>query len=249
MDMQGIPQYAQSLLSMTESEEDIEEKPKCKKCGATEGLTFYYKEITGCNTCKINSRISQFAKDPEGVVKYLGVPTRYASCSFDSFKYTKETESVYNACKSIDHTFTSSLFIHSTRPGTGKTHLAVSILRELCKNGALKKPIFVSSPFLFLEIKSTFNSENEDSEQKVIEKYTNCEFLFVDDIGVEKCSDWANQIWYMIIDSRYSQMKPTVYTSNLSIGEIASKIDPRIASRLASGIVLNLDAPDYRLKR
>jgi DNA replication protein DnaC len=60
-------------------------------------------------------------------------------------------------------------------------------------------------------------------------------------------SDWAKQIWYIIIDRRYSDMKPTIYTSNLSLGEIAEFYGDRIASRLSAGIVLTIDAKDYRL--
>ena len=247
MDIQGIPQYAQSLLNMTESEE---EKEVCPKCGSVEGLVFMYGKLMSCEKCSLISRVEKFKKEPEVLLKSIGIPQRYLNCSFDNFKCsTEEMKKVYNVCKGIDCNFDSSLFIHSNRPGTGKTHLAVSIIRNICEQGVLNKPKFISSPFLFLEIKNTFNENNEESEKTVIDKYTSCKYLFVDDIGVEKCSDWANQIWYMIIDSRYSQMKPTVYTSNLSIGEIASKIDPRIASRLASGIVLNLDAPDHRLKK
>jgi DNA replication protein DnaC len=52
----------------------------------------------------------------------------------------------------------------------------------------------------------------------------------------------------MIIDERYSMMKPTLYTSNLSIGNIADTLGARIASRLSSGIVLTIEGDDYRLK-
>lgn len=249
MDVQAVPQYAQSLLNMTESD-DINESYLCPKCGSKENLIYDYGKIVSCKKCYLNSKTDEFKKNNESILQKIGVPKRYLNCSFENFKCTDEsTKSVLSECKKVDNNFNSSMFIHSTRPGTGKTHLAVSIIRSLCESGFINKPKFISSPFLFLEIKSSFNKENEEPENKIIEKYTKCEFLFVDDIGVEKCSDWANQIWYMIIDSRYSQMKPTVYTSNLSIGDIASKIDPRIASRLASGIVCNLDTTDYRLKK
>jgi DNA replication protein DnaC len=249
MDMQGIPPFAQSLLNMTESDDN--EIPMCPKCKGTEKLEYSgLRTVTGCHNCTLKNNSEVFKRNPEKHLKDIGVPLRYTTCSFDNFQYVDDSvKNVLDKCKKIDRDFNSSLFLHSTRPGTGKTHIAVSIIRKLCENGLDYKPKFISSPFLFLEIKSSFNSENEEKENKIIEKYTHCDFLFVDDIGVEKCSDWANQIWYMIIDSRYSQMKPTFYTSNLSIGEIASKIDPRIASRLASGLVCNLDVADYRLKK
>lgn len=180
----------------------------------------------------------------------IGVPKRYLECSFDNFNTKNDPglNRIVSVARSINRNSTESLFFSSTRSGTGKTHLSVAIARELLLND-LEGVRFISSPFLFLEIKATFGSNDpKNTEKIIIEKYSSIPFLIVDDIGVEKISEWANQIWYMIVDSRHVKMLPTVYTSNLNIGEIAVKIDTRVASRLSSGLVFDINTSDYRIK-
>jgi DNA replication protein DnaC len=235
--MEKINRTMESLLNMQTSE---------NRCACGSDIENFKDKK--CKDCLEKDRIEHLRKTVQSVLSSSGVPKRHLGCSFDNFS-TYSDQNLTNAleqCRSIDSKFTDSLFLSSPRPGTGKTHLSVAIMRSLVLNG-LSDVLFISSPFLFLEIKNSFNSQDEhNTEKKIIEKYSSHPFLVVDDIGVEKVSEWANQIWYMIIDSRYSKMLPTVYTSNLTVGQIAEKIDPRIASRLSSGIVINLDCKDYR---
>lgn len=243
--MENLTELTQSQMSTL-----IFKTPPKTLCGCGfDDIHGYRKGVPKCIQCILKDNIDDYKKNRYGFMAQFGIPKRYFDCSFDNFKTDiDDVKKFIEKSKTIDYKFDSSIFIHSTRPGTGKTHLAVSIIRNLCEKGLPYKPKFVSSPFLFLEIKNSFGNTDEN-ENDIIKKYSECGILIVDDIGVEKYSDWANQVWYMIIDSRYSQMRPTIYTSNLSIGDIASKIDPRIASRLASGTVLNIDSQDYRLKK
>lgn len=151
----------------------------------------------------------------------------------------------------------SILFIGKT--GCGKTHLAVAILRELVKRGALYDFKFITAPELLLEIRATFRPAarkyddggrcEADTEQDVLDKYSKCEFLILDDLGAEKVSDFTIQSLYLVIDRRNRNLKPTIVTTNLSLEEIETLIDARMASRLADMKVVKLTMPDYRKKR
>jgi len=57
--------------------------------------------------------------------------------------------------------------------------------------------------------------------------------LFIDDLGVEKGTEWVNEITYRIINSRYENLLPTFFASNLSLFSLAEKIGDRMASRIA----------------
>lgn len=200
-----------------------------------------------CNDCHTKAGFKEVQKDINMLLKEKGIGKRYISSSFNSFFVQNDSQNkAVNILKGINYQFSDFVFITSQSPGTGKTHLAVSVFRELIING-IQNIFFISSPFIFLEIKNSFNSET-DNEKSIINKFCNYDFLVIDDIGIEKVSDWAIQIWYMIIDRRYSELKPTIFTSNLTIGDIAENLDMRIASRLSSGIVLTIDGDDYRLK-
>ena len=73
-------------------------------------------------------------------------------------------------------------------------------------------------------------------------------YLVLDDIGVEKMTDWARQTLDVIFYERDGHNLATIITSNLSPDEIEKKIDARISSRIAGmGKILPLIGPDYRI--
>jgi len=151
----------------------------------------------------------------------------------------------------------SILFIGKT--GSGKTHLAVSILRELMKRNFHINYLFVTAPELLLEIRATFRPSikkyddygkcEADTESDVLDKYSQCELLILDDLGAEKVSDFTIQSLYLIIDRRNRELRPTIVTTNLSLEEIETQIDARMASRLADMKIVKINMPDYRKKR
>jgi len=94
-----------------------------------------------------------------------------------------------------------------------------------------KMPLFISVPELLLEIRDSYRG-NEISEKAIIDKYSWGDVLVLDNLGVEKTSDWVLQTLYTIIDRRYREELRTIITSNLSIEEIREKLDDKIASRI-----------------
>ena len=72
----------------------------------------------------------------------------------------------------------------------------------------------------------------------------------MDDMGAEKTTDWSMSTLYVLIDKRYSEMMPTIITSNLTVAEVADKVGDRIASRIAGMCkVIELKGKDRRLGR
>lgn len=189
-------------------------------------------------------------------------PKRFELKSIDDFDREGNTDSIDEAIRAINSK--QSVFI-SGECGRGKTHLAVALARiwwlgnmplidsqsssgrpEIDKYGL---PLFLPSVELFLELKASFDSKH-DSEEAVIRKYADHLFLVIDDVGSEKVSDWSRQMFYTLIDRRYRDMKQTIITSNLSLGELAKQIDARISSRiLEMGIAIELKGKDKRIER
>jgi DNA replication protein DnaC len=157
------------------------------------------------------------------------------------------------------------LFLSGPR-GTGKTHLAVAILKERFAVATRREleeseapwdiqtsqisAQFVTVPFLLMEIRATFGRTGVDTEKDLIDKYSNARILILDDLGAEKTTDWSISTLYIIIDRRYSNMRPTIITSNLSIEEIAEEIEDRIASRIAEMCkIIRMEGKDRRVLR
>jgi DNA replication protein DnaC len=118
-----------------------------------------------------------------------------------------------------------SLFIYG-KVGTGKTHM-------LC--AAAKQAFCVQTSFPHLH-------------ERGYVKYVNyARYLFIDDLGAEKITEWTGQTIYYLISERYNQEKHISVSSNLTLQEVADKIDNRIASRLTEMcVVVELEGKDRR---
>jgi DNA replication protein DnaC len=149
----------------------------------------------------------------------------------------------------------SSLFVYGPR-GTGKTHYACACIWEIAKtkdpNDIFTKPpaIFLPVPELMLQFKQSYNQGASETESDVLERYSRIETLVLDDLGAERVSEWSIQMLYLLIDRRYRGVKRTIVTTNLALGEIATKLDDRISSRLAEMCVqVKFEGQDLRLRR
>jgi DNA replication protein DnaC len=126
--------------------------------------------------------------------------------------------------------------------GTGKTYSIWAMYKRLRVNDV---PIYVVSSIDFLsQLRSDFNSGT-----KYYEAYQDYGgILVIDDIGTEKYSEWAGEMFYAIINKRYEQKLPTIFTSNYSIAEISDKFGDRIASRIVGMCdIIKLVGTDKRL--
>lgn len=132
------------------------------------------------------------------------------------------------------------LYIHSGTKGSGKTMLACCVLNEISSRyyGSVK---FVNA-LDFLEMtKKGFNYNNPEVEALYI-----CKTLVIDDIGAQLDKDWINTVFYRLVNDRYTNHKPTIYTSNLSIDQL--KMDDRIIDRIDS-TSFEIHLPEKSIRR
>lgn len=116
------------------------------------------------------------------------------------------------------------LYIFSTINGSGKTMLSSCVLNEIVKryHGSVK---FINV-LDFLELtKKGFDGQDED-----VNAIYQAGLLVIDDLGVQASKEWTDTVLYRLINERYIDRLPTIYTSNVPIDYL--KVNERIRRRI-----------------
>lgn len=254
-----------TLTKTTTNPETQAESPSiiCEGCGKDLGSAEVWAGVwlraTVCPECEEKERAvqeeeakavcrAQVVERIEVLLERSGVPPVFLGAKLEDFPTHLRT-------------LKGSLFLTGI-PGTGKSHLAVGLMREAILAAEPVKdypyerwthaplPAFVEVPELLMEIRATYDKDNSVTEEEVIGRYSRCSFLVLDDLGVEKTTEWSLQTLYVLVNRRWREQKRTIFTSNLSLADLGAKLSDRISSRIGGMCrVIELTGKDRRLKR
>lgn len=153
-------------------------------------------------------------------------------------------------------------------PGIGKTHIAVAVLRQVVsEKGA--RGLYYDTRSLLSAIRSTYDPVTRTSEVDVVRPVVEAELLVLDDLGAERLTDWVDETMNYIVNTRYNDRRPTIFTSNyetlpdsegvnfasnyesLPASKDINLLPFRVGFRLYSRLYemcdfLEYDGPDYR---
>ena len=181
------------------------------------------------------------------------LPERYKNKTFDNFNDSNEEYKYVDFLKQCitDYPEKPIEIILFGCTGAGKTHLAIASYLELTKQGKLSANNFqfITAPEFLFKIRESYNPNPKEYESQIMDRYSECDFLILDDLGSEKTSEFAVQALYLLIDRRIRNIKPMIITTNLTLERIEEKLDARIASRLSGMKVVKINLPDYRKRR
>lgn len=90
---------------------------------------------------------------------------------------------------------------------------------------------FVSFPELCIQLQESWNGPG-GGPLELINQLASEPLLIIDDVGVEKTTDFVLQSAYLLFNKREQNEFPTYGTSNMTVSEIGEKLDDRIASRI-----------------
>lgn len=146
------------------------------------------------------------------------------------------------------------LFIYSQQTGNGKTALIHQIAKDIVSSKiAVRKMVYLTGVAMFFELKKTFNPNGGMNESDILDSILACDVFFLDDF--DKLIRWSNyekERATLIIDTRYSHLRPIIITSNKSLDEMLSLnlIEKHLHSRLTEMCqeVQVSSKEDYRLK-
>lgn len=137
--------------------------------------------------------------------------------------------------------------------GTGKTHLTACMCNELVAQ--YRQCLFTNFFEISRLIRSTWNGDADSVN--VVKRICEVDFLFIDDLGTEALTKNGEDNWlqgqvFDIINKRYNNKKPTIFSSNYSMNELITdrgmmkKTVDRIGEM--STAMIRLSGESYRRK-
>ena len=137
--------------------------------------------------------------------------------------------------------------------GLGKTHLTACMCNELMSQ--MRQCLFTNFFEISKLIRSTWNG-NADAAN-VINRICDVDFLFLDDLGTEVLTKNGEDNWlqgqvFDIINKRYNNKKPTIFSSNYSMNELITErgMMKKTVDRIGemSTAMIKLTGESYRRK-
>lgn len=167
------------------------------------------------------------------------IPERYKNA-----EYSGVPKDIQAALKKISET-KRGLYIYGS-VGSGKTYIAYAVVNRAKERGK-DIPVWNMTELL-REMRQDFNrpyGEKREIEREIME-YDG--IIILDDVGAEKTSEWVEETFYLIVNYRYNNMLPTIFTSNLPLSQLSEKIGDRSTSRIAEMCdVFELTGEDKRI--
>lgn len=248
-EMRRLTQAYNALLAQQGSEADVLAPhftcAVCRDTGVDDG------SVCGC----VHALMREMRQ------KEMDKTSPLALCSFESFsldKYPDRVEpdlgisvrthmtQIFDYCRAYAAHFTEhseSLYLYGYA-GLGKTHLALSIAREVLAAGY--DVVYLSAQDAFDQVeKQRFGEDGQ-----TMEALLTAQLLILDDLGTEYISPYVSACLYSVINTRSNKRMPTIYTSNIvSDADLRRRYTEKIASRLLGSCeVLSFCGDDIRLQ-
>lgn len=232
---------------MTIAGDDVKVKKLCK-CQEEKIKREEEKRLTE----ERRARIEKLRANSLLGVKYAQVDFETTDTEDQQFKAVFERCKKY--CEVADEVLAQGIGIYlSGSHGTGKTHLTACMANYLMNE--FYSVMFTNFSQISQSIRNTFNQCGV-TESAVIEKLVQVDFLFIDDFGTEMVSRNNEDLWlqekiFEIVNQRYNNNKPIIFTSNYSIVDMALKrglADKTIDRINETCEFMKLDSMSYRFK-
>ena len=171
------------------------------------------RRVTRCD-CKLRARA-------QSLLSAARIPRRYEHCELSNYDtdfpgaHPSLEEAHFiasNFAKKCDPRGDKGLLIIG-KIGTGKTHLAVGILKELILNRGIAC-LFYDYRELLKEIQNSYNSTVQTTELDVLRPVFETDVLVLDELGAVKPTEWVWDTVSLILNTRYNDKRTTLITTN-----------------------------------
>ncbi len=244
--------------------------PHCKSCKTARVFVAPDKSfITRC-TCQCQSEAEERKREEEKRQRAIEafnsrrnlsmIGDRYKNIRFADAMITDNNRTAYQKCQNYVENAQAmrenniGLYIYGDN-SSGKTYLTACVCNELLWKGY--RCVYTNLATILNEIRSSYDGQGI-GECELIARLQTFDFAFIDDLGKEfigreynaASSKWAEEKLFEIINARYNAQRPTIFSSNYEIAELASvlSLDKAIIERIneMATRVLKLEGDDFR---
>jgi DNA replication protein DnaC len=197
-----------TLLASPSAPSDKNDNNKSKSRSRNED-----RRVTRCD-CQLRART-------ETLLSAARIPKRYEHCELAS--YTTDFPGA-NSSLAFAH-LSASRYAQEYDPrdgtglliigkiGTGKTHLAVGITKELILSKGISC-LFYDYRELLKEIQNSYNAAVQTTELDVLRPVFEADVLVLDELGAVKPTEWVWDTVSLILNTRYNDNRTTIITTN-----------------------------------
>jgi DNA replication protein DnaC len=186
------------------------------------------RRVTRCD-CQLRARA-------QSLLTGARIPRRYEHCELSS--YTTDFPGAHRSL-AVAH-LKASAFVREYDPrdgtgllitgkiGTGKTHLAVGIVKELILNRGIPC-LFCDYRELLKQIQNSYNATVQTTELDILRPVFETDILVLDELGAVKPTEWVWDTVSLILNNRYNDNRATIITTNLpnlGPGKYRTNLDP-----------------------
>lgn len=233
--------------------EMLEQKPQeCAKHGAFIAKRLRFgkdaMQLSSCPECsreayqadKLAAEVRNQAERRDAriasALRGCGIPARFKNASFENYRTEQAGQQrAHRICHAYARNFdearkTGQCLILAGTMGTGKTHLACSIMAHLIPLG--HTALYTGVLDAIKRIRATWAPDAKETEHAVMAELRNVDLLVLDEIGVQFGTEAEATQTFEIINNRYMDMKPTLILTNVFASDLGRVIGERTLDRL-----------------
>ena len=188
-------------------------------------------------------------RDAEQFFAIRGIPLRYRDKTLDDImtetpaqeevkrmiaEYLRDQSEISKNGKSL---------IFYGQHGTGKTHIATSIIKAWDGLG-----YYISAREYTRLLRETYSRGSAQTESDIIGRFDGYDILAIDEIGKQFATENERYAIFDIINQRYNDLKPTILISNMNLSDIEDFLGSETVDRLKEngGQALLFEGNSYR---
>lgn len=230
----------------------LEKTIQCKKCSVGIAVPGYlspfgdsfesYPEKDYCDKCQIiideelrKDKIEHKLQALSQQLSSFGLPPKLTSIEFPLSQQLKQFIPLIR----IEGIIGFRGLCLSGPSGVGKTFSIAMIIRDWTIEAIKREEyirdswVFVNYPSFIMKVQDAYKkSKGDDTPLAMLDSLAHAKFLVIDDLGVEKATEYVKQATYYILNEREMNLRPTYITTNFTLNQLNDFIDPRISSRI-----------------